>query len=96
MKFMAKSLRSAFKKKNIVEEGGGSSLKVKREHESTNVRAQKMMRGKLEPFEVPIVVHVAKQIVEILQMTSPQERQLREQKQEVLKMTFPQKKRLRE
>jgi hypothetical protein len=33
------SPRSALKKKNKVEEGGVSSAKVKREHESTNVRA---------------------------------------------------------
>ncbi len=37
------SPRSVFKRKNKVEEGGASSLKVKREHESTNVRAQKMI-----------------------------------------------------
>jgi hypothetical protein len=33
------SLRSVFKKKNKVEERGASGLGVKREHESTDVRA---------------------------------------------------------
>jgi hypothetical protein len=33
---------------------------VKREHESTNFRAQKMMRGKMEPFIVPIMVQAVK------------------------------------
>ncbi len=55
-----------------------------------------MMKGKVEPSEVPIVIHASKQIVEVLQMTSPHEKQLREQKQEVPKMTFPQDKQLRE
>ncbi len=42
-KAIINSLRNALKRKNKVEEGGASSLKVKREHESTNVRAQKMI-----------------------------------------------------
>ncbi len=44
-----------------------------------------MMRGKLEPFEMPIVVHATKHIVEIPQMTFPHERQLKEQRHEVKK-----------
>jgi len=32
--------------KNKIEEGGTLGSRVKREHESTNLRAQKMMRGK--------------------------------------------------
>jgi hypothetical protein len=49
-----------------------------------------MMRGRVEPFAMPIVVkvvptlvHEVKQIVEIPQMTTPQETHLKEQKQEV-------------
>jgi hypothetical protein len=68
-KVAADSLISALKKKNKVEEGGASSSKVKREQENIDVRAQKMMRGRVEPFVVPIlvqalpiVVHAAKGI----------------------------------
>jgi hypothetical protein len=45
---------------------------VKREHESIDLRAQKMMRFKVQPFVVlivvkvvPIMTYVAKQIAEI-------------------------------
>ncbi len=48
--------RSVFKRNNIVEERRASGLGVKREKESTDSRAQKMMRGKVELFVVPIVV----------------------------------------
>jgi hypothetical protein len=67
-KVATNSLRSVFKRKNKVEEGGASSLIVKRKHESINLRAQKMMKGIMEPFAmptmvrvVPIMVHVARQ-----------------------------------
>jgi hypothetical protein len=72
------SPRSVFKRMNKVEEGGASSSKVKKEHENTNVRAQKMMKGIMEPSIVPTVVHATKQIVKVPQMISPRERQLRE------------------
>jgi hypothetical protein len=36
---------------------------VKREHESIDWRAQKMMRGKVEPFAEPIVVRVVPTMV---------------------------------
>jgi hypothetical protein len=55
-KAIANSLINALKKKNKVEEGGASGSKVKREHESTNLSAQKIMRGIVEPFTVPTVV----------------------------------------
>ncbi len=49
-----------------------------------------MMKGKVEPFVVPIVVQVMpmmvqvdRQTIEVPYMTSPQKRQLNEQKQEV-------------
>ncbi len=51
-KVIANFLRSAFKRKNRVEEGGALGSGVKREQESTNLRAQKMMKGKVEPFTV--------------------------------------------
>ncbi len=60
---------------------------MKKEQESTNLMAQKMMRGRVEPSVVPIVVrivpivvHVVKQIIEVPQMTYPQERQSTEQR----------------
>jgi hypothetical protein len=69
---------SVLKKKNIVEEGGTLGSRVKREHESTNLRAQKMMRDRVEPFAilivvkvVPQVVHVVRQTAAIPRMTSP-------------------------
>jgi hypothetical protein len=36
---------------------------MKREQESTNVRAQKMMRGRMEPSIVPTMVKVVPTIV---------------------------------
>jgi DNA anti-recombination protein RmuC len=52
--------RSVFKRKNKVEEGGTSSSRMKREHESTNLRAQKMM---YHLYVVPTMVSVIKQFV---------------------------------
>jgi hypothetical protein len=53
---------------------------VKREHESANVKAQKMMRGKMEPstmptmvWVVPTFVHVAKQTIGVPHIASPHE-----------------------
>ncbi len=63
---------SAFKKKNIIEEGGTLGLGVKREQESVDLKAHKMMRGRVEPSAVPTMVHVAKQITEIPLMRTPQ------------------------
>jgi hypothetical protein len=75
------SLRSALKKKNGVEEGGTSTLGVKRKHENTNLKAQKMMKGIVEPSVVPTMVravppmvHGVRQIAAVPQMTSPHER----------------------
>jgi len=36
------------------------------------MRAQKMMRGRVKPFAMPIVVQVARHTIEIPQMTTPQ------------------------
>jgi len=51
---------------------------VKREHESTDLRTQKMMRGRMEPSIMPIVVramprvvHAIRQIAIVPHMTSP-------------------------
>jgi hypothetical protein len=63
--------RSALKRNNRVEEGGASSSRMKKEHESIDLRAHKMMRGRVEPFAVPIVVQVIKKILAVPQMTSP-------------------------
>jgi len=56
MKVVIDSPKSALKRKNKVEEGRALGLRVKREQESIDIRAQKMMRGKMEPSIVPIVV----------------------------------------
>jgi hypothetical protein len=60
------SPRSVLKRKNRVEEGKALGLRVEREHESTNLRAQKMMRGKMEPFVVPIVVKAVPLVVQTI------------------------------
>ncbi len=71
------------KKEDIIKDGGALSLGVKREYKSIDLRAQKMMKGTVEPSKVPIVVQAIRQTVTIPQMTSPQERQPREQRQEI-------------
>ncbi len=48
--------RSNFKKKNRVEEGGALGSRVKNKQENTEVKTQKMMRGKVEPFAMPTMV----------------------------------------
>jgi hypothetical protein len=55
-KVVANSSRSVFNRKNRVEEGGASCTGMKRDHDSTEAKAQKMMRGRVEPFIMPIVV----------------------------------------
>ncbi len=55
--------RSAFKRKNKVEEGGTSDSRMKREQDNTNLRAHKMMRGRVEPSVVPLVVKVVPAVV---------------------------------
>jgi hypothetical protein len=42
-----------------------------------------MLRDRVEPSIVSIVVHVVKQTTIVPEMTSPQERQLKEQMQEI-------------
>jgi hypothetical protein len=62
-KAVAYSLRSAFKKKNKVEEGRALGPGVKREHENIDLRAQKMMRGRVEPSAVPTMVRAVPTMV---------------------------------
>jgi hypothetical protein len=57
-KVVANFPRSALKRKNKIEEGRALSLGVKREHESIDMKVHKMMRGKVEPYAMPIVVRV--------------------------------------
>ncbi len=97
-KVVADSPRSALKRKNKVEEKGASCLRVKKEQESTNVRAQKMMKGRVEQSRMPtmawvvpiVVVQAIRLTTKVPQMTSTHERQLREERQEVPQMTSPQ------
>jgi hypothetical protein len=42
-----------------------------------------MMRGRRAPFVVPTLVSTSRQSVEVPQMSCPQERQMKEQKQKV-------------
>jgi hypothetical protein len=77
--------RNAFKKKNRAEEGGASSLEMKREQDIKDLKARKVMKGRVEPSimpimvrEVPTMVHVVRQIVAVPQMTFPYERQSKE------------------
>ncbi len=54
-----------------------------------------MMRGRMKPSVMPTMVQIVKQIAKVSQMTSPQEGQLKEQKEEVPHMTIPLEKQLR-
>jgi hypothetical protein len=77
--------KSVLKKKNRVEEGGALCLGVKREQRSIDLRAQKMMKGKMEPSTIPTMVKAVPQMVKAVKqtatvphMTSPQEKQPKE------------------
>jgi len=50
--------RSVFKKKIKVEKRGVSSSRVKKEHEIIDLRAHKMMRGRVKPLIMPTIVKV--------------------------------------
>ncbi len=52
--------RNALKRKNKVEERGASSSGMKREHD---LRAQKMMKGKVEPSIMPTMVRAVSTVV---------------------------------
>ncbi len=68
-KVATNSPRSAFKRKNIVEEGRALGSEVKREHKSTNLKAQKMMKGRMEPSIVPTVVRAMPTMVQAIIQT---------------------------
>jgi hypothetical protein len=55
--------KCAFKRKNKVEEGRASCSKVKIKQKSIDLKAQKMMKGIVEPFIVPTVVRVVPLVV---------------------------------
>ncbi len=95
-KVATNSSRSVFKRKNKVEKGGALGSRVKREQESTDLRAHKMMKDKMKPSAMSTMVQIAKQTIEIPHMTTPHETQLKEQRQEVPYMTSLQKRQLRE
>ncbi len=77
-KVVANSPKNVIKRKNKVEEGGTLGSRVNREHKSTEARAHKMMRGRVDPSTIIIVVSVvlivvqaAIHIAKVPQMTSP-------------------------
>jgi hypothetical protein len=62
-KVVANSLKSALKRKNKVEEGGVLGSGMKKEQGSINVKAKKMMKGRVEPSTVLIVLRVVPIVV---------------------------------
>jgi ribosome assembly protein YihI (activator of Der GTPase) len=51
---------SKISKKCSQEEGGASGSRVKKEHENTEARVQKMMRGRVASFTVLTLVHASR------------------------------------
>jgi hypothetical protein len=43
---------------------------MNREHESTNLRAQKMMRGRVEPYAIPTMIRVMTLMVHVTRQTT--------------------------
>ncbi len=70
-KIATKFSRGALKRKNKVEEGATSGVGAKKEHESIEARAQKMMRRRAAPFAVPTLVQARRQNVNASQMSTP-------------------------
>lgn len=70
-KIATKFLRGALKRKNKVEEGGTSGVGAKKEQESIEAKAQKMMKRKVAPFAMPTLVQVGRQNVDASQMSTP-------------------------
>jgi hypothetical protein len=60
------SPRSVFKKKNKVEERRASSSRVKKQHENTHFRAQKMMSNRVQPSIILILTKVVPLVVQIV------------------------------
>jgi hypothetical protein len=42
---------------------------VKKEHENTNLKAQKMMKGKVEPFVIPTMVRAESPMVRVVRQS---------------------------
>ncbi len=57
------SPRSALKRKNKAKEGGALGSGIKREQDSAEARAQKVMRGRVAPSIVPTLVQVVPTMV---------------------------------
>ncbi len=70
-KVVTKFPKNALKNKNKVKEGGALGLGVKKEQKNTEARAQKMMRGRVEPYVMPTLVSTGRQNVKVPQMSSP-------------------------
>jgi hypothetical protein len=64
-KAIADSPRNALKRKNKVDQRGTSGLRMKKELKTTSVKAQKMIRGKVEPFAMLTVVQVVPMVVQV-------------------------------
>jgi hypothetical protein len=73
-KATTKSPKNAFKRNNRVEEGGASKLRIKKEHESIKIWAQKMMKERAAPSTLPTLVQVGRQNVKVPHMSSSQDR----------------------
>ncbi len=58
------SPRSLLKRKYKVEEGGSSSSRVKKEQESIDLKAHKMMGGRVEPFAASTMVRVVSTMIQ--------------------------------
>ncbi len=61
IKTTAESPRSVFKRKDKIEEGGGSRLEIKKKQESTEARVQKMMKGIMTSSTMPTLVSTGRQ-----------------------------------
>jgi hypothetical protein len=62
-KVIVDSPKSALKRKNKIGERRALGSRMKREQESTYLRAQKMMRGKVEPSTMPTMVRAMSIVV---------------------------------
>ncbi len=82
-KIALESPKNVLKRKNIIQEGGAPRSRVKKEQESIEARAQKMMRRRMAPFVVPTLIHASKQNANTPQMSSPQDIQMRKQRQKI-------------
>ncbi len=54
---------NALERKNKVEDEGALGSRMKKEHENIDLRPQKMMRGKVEPYVMLIMVRAVPTMV---------------------------------